>query len=526
MMTRQIATGTPARKRILEGALRLAKTTAVTYGPHGRTCILDRNPELLTTRDGVTVARSIDLLDPIENLGAQILKEACIKVNNKVGDGTTSVAILAAELLKHGHKLVAAGIDPNQLVRGMSAARDQALSVVEDLAVSIETQKDIERVAMLASNGDVEVAQNMAEACMAVGKNGTVTIEDGQGIDVTLEFKEGMDLDRGPVSHAFLKGDVERTQEGPLVAVINFTLESLEDIQDLLEVASQWPQRELLVIAQDVKGVALSTMIENDKQGIVRSVAVLAPGFAVRKAEYLQDIAALSGATFVDPIAGYDIRTWDANWFGAFRRVVYRHNTTLLTAYDEAREGLTQRILELRAQEQHCVSDYDRDRLQERLGKLSGGMAVLRVGAATEAEMKERRARVEDALAAVKASLKDGVVPGAGLTYLRAAMGLKECPGGNEGFVAGWNLVQSALSKPAEILATNGGHSGPAVLDQLRSSEKDWWGWDTLQGCYRDLIEDPPIIDPTLVALSVIQAAVSVASTLLTVEVSITEKRK
>jgi chaperonin GroEL len=526
MKTRQIATGTPARKRILEGALRLAQTTTITYGPHGRTCILDRNPELLTTRDGVTVARAIDLLDPVQNLGAQFLKEACIKVNNEVGDGTTTVAILTAEMLKRGHKIITAGIDPNQIVRGMNAARDQAISVIEDLAVSIETQKDIERVAMLASNGDTEVAQNMAEACMAVGKDGTVTIEDGQGIEVSLEFKEGMDLDRGPASMSFLKGDVERTLEGPLVAVINFTLQTLEDIQDLLEVASQWPQRELLVIAQDVKGVALATMIENDKQGIVRSVAVLAPGFTSRKADYLQDIAALSGATFVDPVAGYDIRTWDANWFGAFRKVLIKHNTVVLTSYDEARETLAQRILELKAQERHCVSDYDRDRLQERLGKLSGGMAVLRIGAATEAEMKERRARVEDALAAVKASLKDGVVPGAGLTYLRAAKGLGNCTGCDEGFTAGWNLVRDALSKPAEILATNGGHSGAAVLDLLQSSSEDWWGWDTLQGRCRDLIEDPPIIDPTAVALSVLRAAVSVASTLLTVEVSITEKNK
>ena len=540
MPPREIYTGTDARAKMLRGANQMARAVSVTYGPGGRTCILQRMSGMLATKDGVTVAREVQLTDSLENQGCQILKEACIKVNNEVGDGTTTVAVLASAMLAEGHKLIATGIDPGGLTRGMKDAGEHALEYIREMATPILDQADLERVAMLASNGDVEVAKNMAEACMAVGKDGTVTIEDGVGLEVTLEFKEGMELDQGPCSPQFLRDQHERVIENPLVAVIHGRLRSLQDVQDLMEVASQWPQNELVVFCLLAETEALATMVVNDTKDVMKSVAIGAPGVQFRKQDYLQDIAALTGATYVDPNAGYDHKQWDPNWFGSLKSITIRPKSTILVAHDEAGDEVQERIQKLRAEEAHCASDYDRDRIQERLAKLSGGMAILKIGGVTEVAMKERRARVEDALGAVRAALRSGVVPGGGISYLRAADALscgdllsdtgvyqnKDCSTAED---FGRSVVRRALMKPLEVIANNADEEGKVVvynvLSKWQGSEDfDWTGWDALTDQYRDLAEDPMVMDPTAVAIATVTAAISVVTTLLMVETAIVLK--
>lgn len=534
MPARQIYTSQDARSRLLSGATKVAKAVAVTYGPGGRNVIMDRFGGLLITKDGVTVAREVGLADSVENLGCDILKEACIKVNNEVGDGTTTTAVLAQAIIEEGNKLVVAGgIDPNQLVRGLNEAATKATDFIRQLANEITEQTELERVAMLASNGDVEVAKNLAEACMAVGRDGTVTIEDGSGVETVLEFHEGMSIEEGPLSPLFLHNQVERTIENALVAVIHARLRSVDDVKDLMEVASQWPNNELVVFCLTAEGDALTTMTLNDTKGVMKCIAIGAPGVQFRKQEYLEDFAALSGATMVDMNAGMDHRTWKPEWFGSLRRVTTKHRNTTMTALPDADESIQARIVELRAQEATCTSDYDRDRLKERLAKLSGGMAVLKIGGVTEIAMKERRARVEDALGAVRAALRSGVVPGGGTTFLRASHTL-DIPKDPTAKDYGFLVLKRALQKPLKVIADNtglDGATGEVVVNNVVRGWKpvdwetgegyDWTGWDATTGEYRDLSEDPMVMDPTEVAVATIKAAVSVAGTLLTVETAI-----
>lgn len=529
MPTRNIYTGRDARTRLLRGANKIARAVSVTYGPGGRTCIMDRMAGMLATKDGVTVAREVDLPDHTENQGCQILKNACIKVNDEVGDGTTTVAILANALMAEGHKLIATGIDPGGLVRGMYTARDEVVPLIRGLANNITTQAELERVAMLASNGDAEVATNLAEACMAVGKDGTVTIEDGVGLETVLEFKDGMEIDQGPCSPTFLGSTTERVINTPLVAVIHSRLRSLDDVRDLMETASQWPNNELVVFCLIAEAEALAVMTVNDSKGVMKCVAIGAPGVQFRKVEYLEDLAAMAGATMVDINAGMDHRKWDPDWFGSLRQIVIRPKSTVMTSLPEAQEAINDRMVVLRAQEAVSVSDYDRDRLKERLARLSGGLALLKIGGATEVAMKERRARVEDALGAVRAALRSGVVPGGGIAYLRASTILD-----TKGMTAedhGRRVLQRALRKPLEVIADNAGAEGAVVVQNVidawtpvdwESGEGfDWTGWDALTEAYRDLSNDPLVMDPTDVVVSVINAAVSVAATMLTVETAI-----
>jgi chaperonin GroEL len=554
MSARIVQNGIETRSSLLKGALILSRAVAVTYGPHGRNAMLDRPMGIISTRDGVTVAREVDLDDPVENLGAQILKDASITVNNEVGDGTTTTAILAAELLAEGHKLVVAGHDPGQLSAGMQAACAKAVGVIESIAEDVSDQASMETIALLASNGDDEVAKHMAEATMAVGRDGTVMIEDSHGMETTLELKEGMEIDRGSITPAFFTGQkLERVLEGPLVAVINTTLRTVEDVTELMECVTQWKPRELIIIAIGVEGQALPTMVLNNAQGVVPCIAVAAPGFGLFKTDYLRDIAALSGATLVDEGAGMDVQKWDPEWFGSFRQVVVKSRATTFISYDDNHDDLETYVASLRRQQETTGSEYDRDKLKERLARLSGGLAVLKVGGVTEAAMKERRARVEDALGAVRAALRGGIVPGAGSACLIASLGIGEPPADTSSdFKVGWKAFQTALHKPVQVLAGNAGAEGPFVAGTLIEKLTDQWhesreigiirdtdgkilemdpgpisnltpwiGYDALSGQIRDLRTEPKVIDPALVTISAIKAATSVASTLLTVEVAV-----
>jgi chaperonin GroEL len=528
-MPKRIDTNLDARNKLLRGAKLLAKTVGVTYGPKGRTAMLDRLAGLLATKDGVTVAREVVLADPVERMGAETLKEACTKVNEQVGDGTTTVAVVAAALLEECHRLVAAGFDPMKLAEGIKEASLRSVQIIEDMALRVDSQDLLERVASVASNGDEEVAKALAEACLAVGNDGTISVQDGVSVGIVLEYKDGMEIDKGAVSPGFLResGGVERLIEGPLVAVFGAPLREVEDVQQVLEVSSQWPQNDLVVFAESVEGKALTTMLVNDAQDVVRSVAVKGPGFGSKQESYLRDIAALTGATFIDPTL-FDFRKqFDPDWFGSLRKITIKQRLSVLEAYDEAQETIRERIGELRREQRNLTSDYDRDQHAERIAKLAGGLCIMRVGGPTEIALKERRGRVEDALGSVRGALEEGVVPGAGSAYLTVAEGLLD-----ESKDLGWKALAKALKAPLAVIAENAGHDGRAVAWKACSVRESygedpigrcWIGWDANLGDFRDLRQEPPVVDPAPVAKVVILSAASVAATLLTSEISISE---
>lgn len=527
MNPRLILYGAENRNHLLRGAATFARTVCVTYGPHGRVVMLDRPAGLMATKDGVTVAREIHLEDRVANMACQALKEACIKVNDEAGDGTTSTACISAAILAEGVRLCAGGLNPVYMARGIQMAAQAAADTVWDLAHPIETQAQLEKVAFIASNGDTEIATHMAEAVMAVGKNGTVSIEDGNGVETVLIFKEGMEIDRGVASTHFLKGGIEREFDGPLVAVIAATLSTVEDVLDLCEEATTFGGRPLVVFCEGINGEALKTMILNDsaKDHDFEFLAILAPGNFGRKKDYLGDIAALAGADLVDPAQGMSWKQWDPNWFGGLRKVRAQAKKSTLVAHDEASEVIAERIRQIRSQYQHTTTQYDIDRLNERLAVLEGGLCIMQIGAHTEPELKEKRARVEDALGAVQGALEEGIVPGGGAAYLAAYQAIvDQCPSDHPEIRAGWGIMAAALRKPVEVLAANAGFNGEYMVEKLidkRGSWDSWIGWDALRNEFRDFSVDNTIIDPTRVGVAVIEAAASAAATLMTSEVSV-----
>lgn len=517
--------GTKTRQQLLRGALTLAKAVAVTFGPHGKTCILDRLAGLLPTRDGVTVAREIVLDDPVENQGAQILKEACVRVNAAVGDGTSTTAILAAEILMLGVKCIAAGVPPQFLCRGMRDAASAVDSILEEMSTPVESVEEIEQIALLASNRDLDVAHALAEASLAIGRDGTIIVVDGHGTEIKLDVKDGMEIDRGPVHPSF--ANKEKTLDGPLVAVINAHLTSIPDIQSLLESASQWQPRELVLFALSVSQDALYTVSFNLRKDNIRCIPIQCPGYGHHKEDYLRDVAALAGATFVDSAAGMNRRDWNPEWFGAVRTAIVGEKTTVLTAYPDKIMGLQGYLTKLRHQADTTKSNYDRDRIRSRMASLTGGLALLKVGAHTENVLKERRARVEDALAAVKAALRGGVIPGAGISLLAASTKIKCPPYTHQGRKDGWETLKIALRKPFVQLAENAGEEGCIIVDRLLREwehEKVSVGWDATQGTIRDLQDEPRILDPTNVTREALRAAVSAATTILSADTSITNR--
>jgi chaperonin GroEL len=474
--------------------------------------MLSRPAGLITTRDGVTVAREISFPDPVEDQGARILRSACVAVNDEVGDGTTTTAILAAGFIQEGIRQIEAGHVPQQIVREMQAAKDQVVQFLRALAIPIQNKSQLVRVANLSSNGDDEIAEAMAEAAMAVGKDGTITIEDGFGVSVSLEFKEGLELNKGVLSESFLRRQPDRTMEQPLVAVLASHLQSVTDVAELLECASQWPHRELLVFALGVEKDALVTMEMNDKEAVVKSCPMECPGFGMQRLDHLRDIAALTGATFVSRETGMDHRRWDPEWFGSLMHAyLYKHKATLV-AFEDAQPRMQEHLSALRDAEHRSTSEFDRDRLKERIAKLSGGLALIRVGATTESEMKERRARVEDALAAVRSALKHGVVPGAGTAYALAARVLENAP------TTGGKVLQRGLVQPVQTLLRNAQETAPVWMERLH---RTWGrgdkhhGWDAKTREIRDLSQPPEVFDPLGVCEAAVQAAVSVAVSVL-----------
>jgi len=527
---KQVVIGLSARKSLLSGAIRLADTVAVTYGPHGRTVMLDRMAGLLTTKDGVTVAREVGLEDAIEDAGCKILRQACLKVNDEAGDGTTTTAVLAAAILREGHRMIVAGHDPNQIVRGIRTVAEGVTEVLWDLAEPVSGETLLRQVAMVSCNGDEDIADALTEACMAVGKDGTVVIEPGERREIELVFKEGVEYPSGPANPSFLGSDVERTMEDPLVAVIVGVLSSAQDVVPVLEEASQFPRNELILIADAVESEALATISMNDRQGVVRCVPYGGSGLGLQRRGPMEDIAALSGATLVDKALGNDHRAFQADWFGSFRHATLGLTKAVFTAHDEAHDGVQARIEKLKEEMASSVHEYDRDKLRERIAKLQGGMCILKVGGTTEAEIKERRARIEDALGAVQSALRHGIVGGGGSAYMWASTRDSLCDELEGDQRVGGQILLRALQAPLHRIASNAFKRADSIVERVYDGMKDdndgWFCWDARQDIYRSPFEEPMVIDPVFVAVSALQAAVSVATTLLTAEASITPLKR
>jgi chaperonin GroEL len=448
---------------------------------------------------------------PIENQGCQLLKQACIKTNDEVGDGTTATALLALEMLKEGRKIIASGYDPNQFVREVKQALNEAEALIDSISRPVTTQEELEHVALIACNGDVGIAKNLAEATMAVGKDGMVLIEDGQSTETTLVFKDGFEIKHKGIDRLFRfkQTDFPHVIEGAIVAVINEPIMTIEAARSMLEEATQWLQNPLVIFAPVIEPWAVMNIHLSDKRGKLNLNPFLVPEVGSRRLEILEDIAAVSRATLCDPLAGYDFRNWQGAWFGTLRKVTVRPDSVTLEAYPEANDSVQAHLSKLKALRDTEPSEYNKDRINERIAKLSGGLAVLKVGDYTEAALKEKRARVEDALGCVRSALKGGVVPGGGKACLYASEYIHID-------TLGAKTLAKVLTSPLHFLSQQTPRLGLGV----------WEGYDITQGQYRDLSQNPMIADPTLVILTALRSAISVSSLLLTLEVSVINTRK
>jgi chaperonin GroEL len=472
---------------------------------------------LFVTRDGVAVAREITLPNPLENLGCRILREASIAVNDQVGDGTTGTILIGAEILRRAHKLVVAGYDPVQLAREIESSMRFVEGVLSDLATMRTDEEALIGVGLLASGGDPEIAQAVVEASLSVGIGGTIRVEEGTSVGVEILFKQGLEVDQGWATEWMSHGNKERLLEAPLVALFARGISKFEDIRPCMEEATGFPFP-LLVIAPYVEGEALGALIRNEKENILQSCAVRAPGKRWDMRSLLDDLAAVCQGEVLDPLAGFDPRNFSSEWFGKLRSAVVRQGTTTLVAYPEADERIDTRIATLESMNLTSESEFDRDRLNERIAALSEGLCVLRVGGVTASEIRDRCARVEDTLHAVQCAIREGVLPGGGIGYLIGSEAVK----GNS---MGDRIVAESLLEPIRALARNAKHDPSVVLDRIRKArESDPYGskgWDPIRDEICDLANGPKILDPAGVVISVCRASTSVASNLLKTECSL-----
>lgn len=517
-MSKQISIGNNARTRLLRGALKLAHIVGLTYGPHGRHVLLDRFAGLLPTRDGVTVAREVGFPDPIENMGAEILKQACLAVNDEVGDGTTTAAVLTAAVLQEGHKQIAGGLDPSVLIRELDEARIATVSLLRNLTIECADLSDVKQVALLAGYEE-EIAEIIAEGVMAAGEDGTIIVEDGHSTQTKLVLKDGMEIDKGFTEHSLTPSTNPKGSDkvdGPVVAVIGQRLHEAKDVVPILEQASQQRPRPLLLFTAGLEDAAMATVVYNSIMA-VRAIPchpIEAPGVGPEKLEILKDIAALAGAHYVDPAAGDDPRKFKMEYLGSFREARVWPRRSRFIAYGDKIVGIKARINELRHEMEHTESAYKRDRLEQRIAKLAGGLCVIRVGAYTEAEMKEKRSRVEDALHATQAAMAGGIVPGGGIALLRAAAVIAHSDG------PGWQVLSRAMTAPFRRLAANAGLDGGVLIKILNRSGGSV-GWDFLANEQRSFYTPPRLVDATEVVVAALNCACSVASVLLNTDVAI-----
>jgi chaperonin GroEL len=528
--------GTDARKHLLSGVVQLADAVAVTLGPRGRNvCIEKAFGDPLITKDGVSVAKEIELEDPWENLGALLVREVASKTSDDAGDGTTTATVLARKLCVDGMKLVEAGMAPVALKRGMDKAAECVIDEIIGMSIPIKSQTDIENLATISANGDREVGRVVAEAVAKVGKDGVVNIEDGKGTVTVLETRDGMQLDRGWFHPEFCadEGSQETVLENPHILIVNNPLTAVRPIVNLLNSIVE-SQRPLLVIAHDFSGEALPLFLQNHKRGVLKAILVKCPGHGQKQKDIAGDIAALVGAELVSPELGIALDSVTIDMLGSARIVKVTAKETVIVDGGGDQEDVDERLTMIRGELERCGSEYDADGLRTRLGKMLGGICVIKVGAHSEVAVKELKARMEDALYATKASLDEGVVPGGGISYLRAADHVREALGeidpsdplmNSVEEMAGFRLVLQACEEPLRLIITNAYEPGDVWIDRVRQAEGDLVGVDATEMVLKNMIE-AGILDATKVARSVVANAVSVASTLLTSEAIIRKKAK
>ncbi|WP_313016411.1 chaperonin GroEL [Acetoanaerobium noterae] len=523
-MAKEIRFSEEARKALEIGVNKLADTVKVTIGPKGRNVILDKKfGSPLITNDGVTIAKEIELEDPYENMGAQLVKEVATKTNDVAGDGTTTATLLAQAIIREGLKNVAAGSNPILLRKGIQKAVDTAVATLKANSRTIENKESIAQVAAISA-GDEEIGKLIAEAMEKVGNDGVITVEESKSMGTTLEVVEGMQFDRGYVS-AYMVTDVEKMEATLSEPYILITDKKISNIQEILPILEQIVQqgRRLLIIAEDVEGEALSTLVVNKLRGTFEVVAVKAPGFGDRRKAMLEDIAILTGGRVISEEIGLDLKEATLDMLGKAATVkISKENTTIVNGAGEEK-AIKDRIAQIKRQIEETTSEFDKEKLQERLAKLSGGVAVIEVGAATETELKERKLRMEDALNATRAAVEEGIVPGGG-TALVAVMDEVEALIKDEQTAetkTGIQIVLKALQEPLKQIAINAGLEGAVIVENVRKSDKDH-GFDALNEQYVNMI-DAGIIDPTKVTRSALQNAASVAATLLTTEAAVVE---
>ena len=523
-MAKQFKYGDDARKALEAGVDTLANTVKITLGPKGRNVVLDKSYGTpLVTNDGVTIAKEIQVADPFENMGAQIIREVSTKTNDVAGDGTTTAAVLAQAIVKEGLRNVAAGANPMVLKKGIAFATDAAVEELKKISKDVEDKTAIAQVAAISASDD-SIGQLISDAMEKVGKDGVITIEEGKAMHTELNVVEGMQFDRGYVS-PYLVTNTEKMEaelDNPAILITDKKISNVQEILPLLEQVLKNGLK-LLIISDDIEGEALTTIIVNKLKGVFNCVAVKAPGFGDRRKAYLEDIAILTGGTYVASDLGYDLKAVTIDMLGTAKSVkVGKENTTIIGGAGDP-EAIKARVAAIRAQIAETTSDYDREKLQERVAKLAGGVAVIGVGAATEVEMKERKMRIEDALAATRAAVEEGIVPGGGVALLSVIPAVKKACKNLEGDVkTGANIVITALEAPIRQIAANAGVDGGVVAATITAKNKANFGYDAAKNVYCDMIKQG-ILDPTKVTRSALQNAASVASTLLTTEALVTD---
>jgi chaperonin GroEL len=523
MAAKQLQFDESARHALLRGIEKLARAVKATLGPSGRNVILDKkfgSPTI--TKDGVTVAKEIELEDPYENMGAQLVREVASKTSDIAGDGTTTATVLAESIYKEGLRNVTAGANPTSLQRGISKAVDAIVEELKKISKKVSDRTEIAQVATVSANWDKTIGEIIADAMDKVGKDGTITVEEARSIDTTLEVVEGMQFDKGYLSPYFVTNAeaMEAALENPYILIHEKKISSLKDMLPLLEKVAK-AGRPLLIIAEDVEGEALATLVVNKLRGTLQVCAVKAPGFGDRRKAMLEDIAVLTGGRCITEDLGIKLENVKLDDLGKAKRITIDKENTTIVEGEGKQNDIQGRVSQIRRQIEETTSDYDREKLQERLAKLAGGVAVINVGAATETEMKEKKARVEDALHATRAAVEEGIVPGGGVAFIRAQKALDNVKGLEGDEKVGVQIVRRAIEEPTRQLADNAGQEGALIVQEVKA-RKGNEGYDVATGDYTDLVK-AGIVDPTKVTRTALQNAASISGLLLTTEAVVTE---
>ena len=524
MAAKNISFDVDARSALKRGVDQLADAVKVTLGPKGRNVIIDKKFGSPTvTKDGVTVAREIELEDPIENLGAQMVKEVASKTSDVAGDGTTTATVLAQAIVREGYKNVTAGANPMDLKRGIDAAVNAICGELKSLSREVSGKREIAQVGTISANNDETIGNLIADAMDKVGKDGVITVEEAKGTETSMDVVEGMQFDRGYLSPYFVTDQetMESILENPYILISDKSIGAIKELLPILEKAAQ-TGRSLLIIADDIQGEALATLVVNKLRGTIKVAAVKSPGFGDRRKAILEDIAALTGGTVVSEDKGLKLDAVTVEHLGTAKKVTVDKDNTTIVEGAGSTDNIKVRINEIKSQIEKTTADYDREKLQERLAKLSGGVAVLRIGASTEVEMKEKKARIEDALHATRAAVEEGIVPGGGVAYIRCSKVLDDVVVLNEDQQTGVNIIRRAIEEPIRQIVTNSGLEASVIVNKIKES-KDSHGFNARTEIFEDLIK-AGVIDPTKVSRVALQNASSVASLLLTTEATIVDK--